>query len=179
MGIDAAYGIGSLKQGVCTSSTRPASPFEGQMVYETDTDTLLVYNGSAWVCITPKSGHTDTQENTTSATFVSLTNDPSVSIQTGTKALVTIAVRHILIGGGAGYCTTSYVVSGATTLAASEGKSAQNYIGSADLGNDRSASFTYMQTGLTAGVNTFRMQHKSGSGALYATQRSITVVGIP
>jgi hypothetical protein len=48
MGIDAAYGIGSLKQGVCTSSTRPASPFEGQMIYETDTDLTYVYSGSAW-----------------------------------------------------------------------------------------------------------------------------------
>lgn len=48
MGIDSGYGIGSLKQGVCTSTTRPAAPFEGQMIYETDTDKVLVYNGSAW-----------------------------------------------------------------------------------------------------------------------------------
>ena len=37
-----------VKPGVCTSSTRPASPFEGQMIYETDTDRVLVYNGTAW-----------------------------------------------------------------------------------------------------------------------------------
>jgi hypothetical protein len=49
MGLDAAYGIGSLKPGVCTSSTRPASPFEGQVIFETDTDRLYVYNGTAWV----------------------------------------------------------------------------------------------------------------------------------
>jgi hypothetical protein len=36
------------QSGVCTSSTRPASPFEGQMIYETDTDRVLVWNGSAW-----------------------------------------------------------------------------------------------------------------------------------
>jgi hypothetical protein len=35
--------------GVCTSSTRPASPYEGQVIYETDTDKTLVYNGSTWV----------------------------------------------------------------------------------------------------------------------------------
>jgi hypothetical protein len=34
---------------VCTSSTRPASPYEGQVIYETDTDKTLVWNGSAWV----------------------------------------------------------------------------------------------------------------------------------
>ena len=37
-----------IKPGVCTSSTRPAVPFEGQMIYETDTDKVLVYNGTAW-----------------------------------------------------------------------------------------------------------------------------------
>jgi hypothetical protein len=35
--------------GVCTSSTRPASPYEGQVIYETDTDRVLVWNGTAWV----------------------------------------------------------------------------------------------------------------------------------
>jgi hypothetical protein len=38
-----------IKPGVCTSSTRPAVPFEGQMIFETDTDRLYVYNGTAWV----------------------------------------------------------------------------------------------------------------------------------
>jgi len=38
-----------LRPGVCTSSTRPASPYDGQVIYETDTDFMLVYNGTAWV----------------------------------------------------------------------------------------------------------------------------------
>ena len=37
-----------LRQGVCTSSNRPATPFEGQMIYETDTDLTYIYGGSAW-----------------------------------------------------------------------------------------------------------------------------------
>jgi len=37
-----------LRQGVCTSSNRPATPFEGQMIYETDTDLTFIYGGSAW-----------------------------------------------------------------------------------------------------------------------------------
>jgi hypothetical protein len=35
--------------GVCTSTTRPSSPYEGQVIYETDTDRVLVWNASAWV----------------------------------------------------------------------------------------------------------------------------------
>jgi len=38
-----------LRPGVCTSTTRPANPFEGQVIYETDTDKTLVYNGSSWL----------------------------------------------------------------------------------------------------------------------------------
>ena len=37
--------------GVCTSTTRPASPYEGQMIYETDTNRVLVYDNTAWVMI--------------------------------------------------------------------------------------------------------------------------------
>ena len=33
---------------VCTSSTRPSSPYQGQLIYETDTQAVAYYNGSAW-----------------------------------------------------------------------------------------------------------------------------------
>ncbi len=50
MGISQQIGASSLaKPGVCTSTTRPATPYEGQMIYETDTNLVLVYNGAAWV----------------------------------------------------------------------------------------------------------------------------------
>jgi uncharacterized protein with putative carbohydrate binding module len=34
---------------VVTSTTRPATPYEGQIIYETDTDKMLFYNGGSWV----------------------------------------------------------------------------------------------------------------------------------
>ena len=34
--------------GVCTSTTRPTAPYEGQMIYETDTDLTYIWGGSAW-----------------------------------------------------------------------------------------------------------------------------------
>lgn len=33
---------------IVTSSTRPSDPYEGQMIYETDTDTYRAYDGAAW-----------------------------------------------------------------------------------------------------------------------------------
>lgn len=38
-----------FKPGVCTSTTRPTSPYEGQMIYETDTNRTLTYDGSSWL----------------------------------------------------------------------------------------------------------------------------------
>ena len=38
-----------LRAGVCTSTTRPTSPYVGQMIYETDTALSRIWNGSAWV----------------------------------------------------------------------------------------------------------------------------------
>lgn len=33
---------------ICTSSTRPGSPFNGQFIYETDTDITRVWDGAVW-----------------------------------------------------------------------------------------------------------------------------------
>jgi hypothetical protein len=34
---------------VCTTATRPASPYTGQAIYDTTTATQLIWNGTAWV----------------------------------------------------------------------------------------------------------------------------------
>lgn len=45
--IDAAVGAT-----VCTSTTRPSSPFTGQLAYTTDgTPHLILWNGTVWVTI--------------------------------------------------------------------------------------------------------------------------------
>jgi len=44
-----------LRMGVATSTSRPTVPFDGQVISETDTDSLQVYKGTAWA---PVSGLT-------------------------------------------------------------------------------------------------------------------------
>jgi hypothetical protein len=39
------------RPGVCTSSSRPTAPYEGQMIFETDTNRVLVWDNAAWVMI--------------------------------------------------------------------------------------------------------------------------------
>jgi hypothetical protein len=42
-------GLAGLKPGVVdNAAARPSSPFEGQMIYQKDTDAVLVWNGTAW-----------------------------------------------------------------------------------------------------------------------------------
>lgn len=41
-----------FRPGVCTSTTRPQSPYNGFVIYETDTKQTLVWQGSAWVMLT-------------------------------------------------------------------------------------------------------------------------------
>jgi len=49
MPLSSVIGSSSIMQpGVCTSSTRPASPYDGQVIYETDTDKVLAYDGANW-----------------------------------------------------------------------------------------------------------------------------------
>jgi hypothetical protein len=43
-----------LRPGVCTSTTRPTNPYTGQIIYETDTGYLRVWDGSAWDYFLPK-----------------------------------------------------------------------------------------------------------------------------
>jgi hypothetical protein len=65
-----------IKPGVCTSTTRPTVPYEGQLIYETDTDRVAAYNGSAWVYT-----HSSGLVFITGATFTAVT---SFSLPQGT-----------------------------------------------------------------------------------------------
>ena len=58
---------GGLRTGVCLSTDRPQNPYNGQVVYETDTNRTLVWDNSAWVVI----------------------NDPALLSYSGTGATVT------------------------------------------------------------------------------------------
>ena len=67
---------------ICTSSTRPSAPFEGQEIYETDTDLEQRWTGSAWVV----SGSTGTSFLSASST----TTVAAASTITYTQASITL-----------------------------------------------------------------------------------------
>lgn len=155
------------------------TPFNGLPGYELDTNLAYVYNGTAWVCVTPQSNTVATSQVIGSAAaYVDLaTVGPAVTVQTGTKALITLSTafnstQNPLVNIGV-------AVSGATTLAASDA----NSVGPFNITalNNGTAMRTFLLTGLTPGVNVFTMKYKSSTAAASTAflDRDITVVGLP
>jgi hypothetical protein len=103
MGLSSSLGTAGLKQGVCTSTTRPTGPYEGQMIYETDTDMVAIWNGTAWRYIaatTPTNGTilqtvyggTTTNVSNNTNTFADTTLTATITPKsTSSKVLVMIA----------------------------------------------------------------------------------------
>lgn len=96
-----------LRPGVCTSTTRPTSPYEGQMIYETDTDYVQIWNGTAWKVIsttTPYSGQPlkiySNQANLTQKIYAA-TNDTINNISTYTTN--PFATSYLLVTVGVAY----------------------------------------------------------------------------
>jgi hypothetical protein len=114
-----------LRPGVCTSTTRPTAPYEGQHIYETDTDLMLVWSGSAWVEVSsmltkaPRgiisrtestTGSADVSVETlrlTSPSFTAVANrfyrityfEPAINYVSGTVNYVAMAIRLTNITG--------------------------------------------------------------------------------
>jgi hypothetical protein len=118
------------------------------------------------------SDHISTGETTTSTSFVDLaTVGPTVTVTTGTLALVSVSCR--LANSTSGISTyASAEISGATTTAAVDNTGVMNE-GSASA-SIRTGSTTLFT--LTPGLNTFRMKYRviSNTGS-YSTRRVVVM----
>ena len=119
-----------------------------------------------------------TAQTTTSTSYTDLTTvGPSVTITTGTKALV-IITSQLMSNTVAGLTAShSYAVSGATTIAASDTQrlmSAASTSGS--FGPEITASTSYLLTALTAGSNVFTSKYKTNANTGTFANRVITVI---
>lgn len=114
-----------------------------------------------------------TSQSTSSSTYTNLaTVGPSVTLTTGTKALVLISCE---IDGASNYkANVSYDVSGATTISASDNEA--SYFSASGLPR---FAFHSVPT-LTAGSNTFTVKYKveSGGGAKNFQRRTIFVMNL-
>lgn len=137
-----------IKPGVCTSTTRPTVPYEGQLIYETDTDRVASYNGSAWV-YTAASGLVlvKTQTIGTAVSSVAVTNAFSADYEN----------YYITVSGG--------VASGTPDLQLQIGSLTSGYywgLQYVDIGSNTTATFT-----ATNGTN-FPYTGSGNTSKLYA-----------
>jgi hypothetical protein len=182
--ITASWGNANVRDQVVTPfasrsarNSAIASPIDGMIAAITGDDVLSVYNSSAWLSFTPLSANVATNESTSSSTYTALaTAGPSVTIETGTKALVILtAYMSPATQFSRGYM--SVAVSGATTLAASDNFAVTFEAPNAG-GADRQTAVALIDT-LTAGVNTFTSQYRvAGGGSCSYQNRNLTVIGL-
>lgn len=64
---------GTSPKVVANAAARPSSPYEGQMIYQADTDLLLIWNGSAWKALM--------QASSAGSVLQVVTNNPAFSDQ--------------------------------------------------------------------------------------------------
>jgi len=96
-----------IKPGVCLSSSRPAVPFDGQVISETDTDSLAVYNGSAWVSAQLGAWTSYTPVIKGGATTVSATIVYAKYIQIGKTVILQVQANVTSAGAASGRVTVS------------------------------------------------------------------------
>jgi hypothetical protein len=71
---------------ICTSTSRPAAPDEGTMIYETDTDLLYVWTGAAWLQVRRTTDSVATSLLTGTIPTSTLTGTIAANTLTGTVA---------------------------------------------------------------------------------------------
>lgn len=162
--IDAAIGIT-----ICTSSTRPASPFTGQRIKESDSGYGYIWSGSAYLLDSRGYQQADvaTSETTTSGTYIDLTTaGPTISnipMIAGITYKITISA-FMKVSNIAAVAKMSVTVSGADTVAASV-FDGNNDIAVTRNGDDHTCTRVVSYTPATTGNHTIKAQYSSSAGA--------------
>lgn len=165
-------------EGMYAYLTAPTVPAATGDTTAVPTGVQTIYNGSAWVCVTQVSSFTSATGTVTSTSFTASLSgspgtNPSVTLSTGTSALITVSSSQW--NSGAGGSVMGIAVSGASTVTADDYRGNETGSGITTV---VSCARSTVITGLTAGTNTFTLQYRVGGGTGTFRNRAITVQGI-
>jgi microcystin-dependent protein len=160
-----------------TAPTIPAATSGGYTAVPTGIQTI--YNGSIWVCVTEvgagRLGNTGyATSSTTYVTALSDTTPISVTLSTGTSALVSFGLSGYT--GGTYAVIQSISVSGATSIAASD--SYAIFLDQTATAQQLSSTFNFVMTGLTSGTNTFTLNYRVAGSTGQWVRRHLVVKGV-
>lgn len=170
-----------LRSGVCTSTTRPTAPYEGQMIYETDTDLLAIWNGSSWryvAATTPTNGtvlqivssQTTTASATTSTAYVDATNvNATIAPRSASSKVLVIAA----IGTGHAEGTGGFLrlLRGSTVVGADP--QVWFYTGSTNsLYSGAQSTFVYLDSPATTSSTTYKIQYRAENASGVSINRA-------
>jgi hypothetical protein len=177
MGLDAGYGIGSLKPGVCTSSTRPASPYDGQMIYEIDTNLVRIWNGTAWKTLSysdytngsviqvQSTTKTDTFSASNSNVFTDITG-LSVSITPTSSSSKILVTTNVIGSATSNGVANIQLIRGSTAICIGDAASARTRatISTDSNGLDQvvTASFNFLDSPATTSATTYKLAINTG-----------------
>jgi hypothetical protein len=97
-----AFTLGGIV--VCTSTTRPTTPYEGQIIYETDTDKVYSYDGTNWA--PPKNVHGGTLGYAAASGNTAVSGAGPTDIAGCSVAVTVPANRRVKVKGFAGVGST-------------------------------------------------------------------------
>lgn len=179
-----------LRPGVCTSTSRPSTPFDGMMIYETDTNLVLIWNGTAWKTLS-YSDYTSgsvIQVASTTKTDAFSTTSTSFTDVTGLSATITptSSSSKILITAS---LTVSMTYNAVNRLAFRfSGGNSTNYVGDSSGSRTRSSvgihihdvfrieaqnfpvSMMYLDSPATTSATTYVVQMNVGAGTGYVNR---------
>ena len=184
MGIS-AFGASGIKPGVCTSTTRPTAPYEGMMIYETDTDMVALWNGSAWRYIaatTPTNGtvlqiQTTNKTDTFSYTGTTYTDVTGLSVSITPKSSSSkIFVMAMVSGTGATGLTNFFgrLVRDSTALLVGDAASTRTQATIAQGSQNYPATMPimYLDSPATTSSTTYKIQIRAQSATTVYINRA-------
>jgi len=174
-------GVAGLKTGVCTSTTRPSGPYEGQMIYETDTDMVAIWNGSAWrylAATTPTNG--SVLQIVTGTTTTQLANATTTYADAGLSASITpkSTTSKILVLSSLGYYNSTSaskmkfnIVRGSTQI------NETNPLGGDAANIDGGCTLMVLDSPGTTSSTTYKVQFRifDGGGTTYIRASSTAI----
>jgi len=166
---------------ICTSSTRPASPFAGQQIYETDTLLPYTYNGTIWTSSLPaflSASGTDTTAgalaNNIIYTFATVTLTPGTWLVTASMGLINMTTSDDAAVGLYNRTTSAEVASSRGAPGSTQTGLQQSFL-SRQVSMTVTANTQVCPYGTRNGASTIRPVNTSGGtpGYIQATRISI------